>query len=90
MALYNVIRTPKSTTRYRLLKPVTAVKLAEHPGSSLRSPTQTLVKIPAASVLEAEGSAAASGLINVFFNGEAFSVFFEDLRENGEVVVTAP
>lgn len=86
-----MVRTPKSTTRYRLVKPVTAVKLAEHPGSSLRTPTQTLVKIPAAAVLEAEGSPAASGLINIIFNGEAFAVFFEDLHENGEVVdVTAP
>ena len=30
--------------RYKVSKPLQAVKLAEHPGSSLRDPTGTLVR----------------------------------------------
>ena len=75
------MRNPGPTTRYKVLKPLQAVKLAEHPGSSLRDPTPTLVQIPAEVVVEIEGSVAASGLINVLWNGEVFSVFNEDLQE---------
>lgn len=71
---------------YRLSKPVRAVKMQEHPGSSLRSPTGTLLEIPDNAVVELEGRADASGLSNVFWNGEVFAVFCEDLEENGQIV----
>lgn len=67
---------------YRLHRPVQAVKLAEQPGSSLRTPTETLVAIPAGAVVAAEGAAGPSGLITVLWEGEAFSVFYEDLTDN--------
>jgi hypothetical protein len=66
-----------------------AVKLEEHPGSSLRNPTDTLVEIPADSVLELEGRVASSGLVNVLWDGGAFSVFYEDLQENAQVLTPA-
>jgi hypothetical protein len=66
-----------------------AVKLAEHPGSSLRDPTGTLVQIPAEMIIEIEGGVAQSGLINVLWNGEVFSVFHEDLEEKAGPVSAA-
>jgi len=66
-----------------------AVKLEEHPGSSLRNPTDKLVEIPADSVLELEGRVASSGLVNVLWDGGAFSVFYEDLQENAQVLTPA-
>lgn len=72
--------------RYKLSTVVHAVKLAEHPGSSLRDPTGTLVEIPADSILEPEGNVGKSGLINVIWKGEAFSVFYEDLQEKAVLV----
>lgn len=72
--------------RYKLSTVVHAVKLAEHPGSSLRDPTGTLVEIPADSILEPEGNVGKSGLINVIWKGEAFSVFYEDLQEKAVIV----
>ena len=79
----------KVAAHYRLTSPVRAVKLVEHPGSKLRSPTQTLIEIPPEVVVEAEGSPSNSGLINVLWKGEAFSVFFEDLRDGAEIVDSA-
>jgi hypothetical protein len=70
--------------RYKLFQPVNAVKLKEHPGSTLRDPTGTLVEIPANAVVEPEGIAAPSGLINILWGGNAFSVLYEDLREKGQ------
>jgi hypothetical protein len=67
--------------RYKVAKPLQAVKLAEHPGSSLRDPTGTLVQIPAEVIIEIEGTVAESGLVNILWNGEVFSVFNEDLQE---------
>ena len=72
--------------RYRVRRPLQAVKLEEHPGSSLRNPTDKLVEIPADSVLELEGRVASSGLVNVLWDGGAFSVFYEDLQENAQVL----
>ncbi|HEV2202011.1 MAG TPA: hypothetical protein VGR73_19500 [Bryobacteraceae bacterium] len=63
-----------------------AVKMQDHPGSSLRNATGTLLEIPADAVVEMEGLAAPSGLSNVLWNGEAFAVFYEDLEENGQIV----
>jgi hypothetical protein len=80
------IRPP---TRYKLHGPLQAVKLAEHPGSSLRDPTGTLIQIPADVVIELEGGVDESGLVNVVWNGEAFSVFHEDLQETGAPVGAA-
>jgi hypothetical protein len=77
---------PRPAVRYRLSKPVTAVKMEEHPGSSLRNATGTLVKIPADAVVELEGTAAPSGLSNVLWNGDAFAVFYADLEENAQIV----
>ena len=57
----------QSGVRYRLFKPVRAVKLEEHPGSSLRNPTETLVEIPSDAIVELEGAAAPSGLSNVLW-----------------------
>jgi hypothetical protein len=51
-----------------------------------RDPTGTLIEIPMESILEVEGEVAHSGLINVLWNGEAFSVFYEDLRESVEAL----
>lgn len=75
--------------RYKVRKPLQAVKLAEHPGSTLRDPTGTLVQIPAEVVVEIEGGVAESGLVNVVWNGEAFSVFHEDLQEKAVPVNAA-
>lgn len=71
--------------RFKLSSPVNAVKLREHPGSSLRSPTDILVEIPADAVIELEGVVARSGLINVFWNGDVFSVFHEDFEKSTRV-----
>jgi hypothetical protein len=62
------------------------VKLEEHPGSSLRNPTDTLIEIPANVEVELEGTVGSSGLINVLWRGGAFSVFYEDLAERAKVV----
>jgi hypothetical protein len=69
--------------------PLQAVKLAEHPGSTLRDPTGTLIQIPAEVIVEIEGSVTKSGLVNIFWNGEVFSVFNEDLQEKAEPVDVA-
>jgi hypothetical protein len=83
------MRNPGTATRYKVLQPPQAVKLAEHPGSSLRDPTGTLVQIPSEGIVEIEGVAAESGLINVLWNGEVFSVFHEDLHEKASPVSEA-
>jgi len=74
----------KKTVRYQLLAPLQAVRLESHHGSSLRDPTADLIEIPAGSVIETEGHADSSGLINILWNGQAFSVFDEDLREKAQ------
>lgn len=81
-----MMSAPKPPVHYKVSIPLQAVKLEEHPGSSLRDPTGTLVEIPANVVLEVEGGVAQSGLVNVLWNGEAFSVFYEDLQEKGCIV----
>ncbi len=78
--------SPKTPARYKVAIPLQAVKLAPHPGSSLRDPTPVLVEIPAESIIESEGQVAGSGLINVLWNGDAFSVFYEDLQEKAEIL----
>jgi hypothetical protein len=78
--------SPKTPARYRVSIPLPAVKLEPHPGSSLRDPTAVLVEIPVDSIIESEGQAEPSGLINVLWNGDAFSVFYEDLREKAEIL----
>ncbi len=83
------MRNHRTPVRYKVLKPLQAVKMAEHPGSTLRDPTGTLVQIPAEVIVELEGSAAPSGLINVLWNGEVFSVFHEDLQEKAGPVSAA-
>jgi hypothetical protein len=83
------MRSSKSSIRYKVSEPLQAVKLAEHPGSSLRDPTGTLIQIPAQVIVEIEGSVTQSGLINILWNGEVFSVFNEDLQEKAEPVGTA-
>jgi hypothetical protein len=75
------VRNTVPPIRYKVRKPLQAVKLAEHPGSSLRDPTGTLIQIPVEVIVEAEGGAGESGLINIHWNGEVFSVFNEDLQE---------
>ena len=59
------MRSSKSSIRYKVSEPLQAVKLTEHPGSSLRDPTGTLVQIPAEVIIEIEGGVAQSGLINI-------------------------
>jgi hypothetical protein len=76
----------KTPARYKLSTSLHAVKLEPHPGSSLRNPTTTLVEIPAESIVESEGQVAGSGLINVLWKGDAFSVFYEDLLEKAQLV----
>ncbi len=83
------MRNTGPPVRYKVSEPLQAVKLAEHPGSSLRDPTATLVQIPAEMIIEIEGGVAESGLINVLWNGEVFSVFNEDLEEKAGPVSTA-
>jgi hypothetical protein len=78
--------SPKTPARYRIAIPLQAVKLEPHPGSSLRDPTGVLVEIPADSIIESEGQVAQSGLINVLWPGEAFSVFYEDLQEKAQIL----
>ena len=78
------MRSSKPYLRYRLSKPLQAVKLAEHPGSSLRDPTATLIQIPAEVIVEFYGVVLQSGLVNILWNGEVFSVFNEDLQERAE------
>ena len=73
---------------YKLSTALQGVKLENHPGSSLRDPTETLVQIPPESILESEGNVAQSGLINVLWNGGAFSVYYEDLREKAVIVTS--
>jgi hypothetical protein len=80
------MRSSKPYIRYKVSEPLQAVKLAEHPGSTLRDPTGTLIQIPAEVIVELEGSVTQSGLINVLWNGEVFSVFNEDLQEKAEPV----
>jgi hypothetical protein len=76
----------RQPVRYKLHRPVNAVKLEEHPGSTLRSPTGTLVEIPADMIVEQEGSVAASGLINILWGGDAYSVFYEDLKDKAQAL----
>jgi len=83
------MRNAKLPVRYRVSEPLQAVKLAEHPGSSLRDPTGMLIQIPAEVIVEIEGGVAQSGLINVLWNGEVFSVFNEDLQERAAPVGAA-
>jgi hypothetical protein len=80
------MQASRSPVRYKLSQPVNAVRLEEHPGSSLRDPTGTLVEIPANAVVEPEGIAAPSGLINILWDGNAFSVFYDDLKEKAELL----
>jgi len=80
------MRKGSKPVRYKLSGPVKAVKLAEQPGSSLRSPTATLIEIPAEATVELEGVAGPSGLANILWDGNAFSVFYEDLQENARTV----
>lgn len=82
--------TPISPVRYKISTPIHAVKLAEHPGSSLRNPTEILIDIPADVVVELETRAAPkAGLVNVLWNGDAFSVYYEDLQEKAQIVTPA-
>jgi hypothetical protein len=78
--------SPKASARYRVSLPLQAVKLEPHPGSTLRDPTTVLIEIPADSIIESEGHVAGSGLINVLWKGDAFSVFYDDLREKAEIL----
>jgi hypothetical protein len=77
---------PVSRVHCKLSQPVTAVELQEHPGSTIKSPTDTLVRIPPDAVIELEGTVAPSGLINVVWDGQAFSVFYEDLTTSGQLI----
>lgn len=82
------MRGPRPPVRYKVGVPIHAVKLEAHPGSSLPDPTGTLVEIPVDAIIEVEGQAARSGLINVLWKGEVFAVFNEDLQEKASLVNT--
>ena len=84
-----MLRAPSPPVRYKLSAPIQAVKLAEHPGSSLRNPTEVLIDIPADVIVELEGRAPQAGLVNVLWNGEAFSVYYDDLQEQAQLVTPA-
>ena len=75
--------TDPQRRQLQLLSPLPAVKLEEHPGSRLRNPTQTLLMIPTGAIVETEGI-ASRGLINVLWNGDAYSVFDEDLENSAK------
>jgi hypothetical protein len=83
------MRSQKPRVRYKVSKPLPAVKLEEHPGSTLRNPTGVLIEIPADVVIELEGTVARSGLINILWQSEAFSVFYDDLQEKAQILGTA-
>jgi hypothetical protein len=68
--------------RFKLSNSISAVKLEDHPGSSLRNPTEILLEIPAGAVVEIEGALSRSGLIDILWNGDAFSVYYEDFDKN--------
>lgn len=76
---------PESRRRIKLSAPIRAVKLQDQPGSTLRNPTETMMEIPANAIVELGGIVAPSGLCNVIWNGNAFSIFYEDLTENRQV-----
>jgi len=81
------MRDPTLRVYYKLSAPVHAVKLEPHPGSSLRDPTGILIMIPEGVTIELESaSAPASGLVNVLWDGHAYSVFFGDLQEKAQLV----
>jgi hypothetical protein len=78
--VHKVDLVPESEpARFTLSESVSAVKLKEHPGSSLRSPTETLIHIPAGARIEIEGAVSKSGLVNIRWNGDVFSVFYDDV-----------
>ena len=80
------MRGRQPPVRYKVAVPIHAVKLEAHPGSSLRDPTGTLIEIPVDAIIEIEGPTARSGLVNVLWNGQAYSVFHEDLQEKAHIV----
>ena len=81
------MRGPSPRVYYKLSAPVHAVKLEAHPGSSLRDPTGILIMIPADVTIELESAATpASGLVDVLWNDQAYSVFFGDLQEKAHIV----
>jgi hypothetical protein len=82
------MRGRQPPVRYKVSAPIHAVKLEARPGSSLPDPTGTLVEIPVEAIVEADGQAGRSGLINVVWNGEVFSVFNEDLQEKAQIVTS--
>ncbi|HEY6391708.1 MAG TPA: hypothetical protein VIX89_10550 [Bryobacteraceae bacterium] len=80
------MRGPNPRVYYKLSAPVHAVKLEPHPGSSLRDPTGVLIMIPAGVTIELESaSPPASGLVDVLWDGHAYSVFFGDLQEKAQI-----
>jgi hypothetical protein len=79
-------RTGRPLVRYRITSAIAAVKLEERPGSSLRDPTEILVKIPAGVFVELDGAVAPSGLVTVIWEQDAYAVFYEDLTGVGQVV----
>jgi hypothetical protein len=79
-------RMTRPLVRYRITSAIAAVKLEEHPGSSLRDPTGILVKIPAGVFVELDGIVAPSGLVTVLWEQNAYAVFYEDLTGVGQVV----
>ncbi len=76
----------RSRRRYKLSAPVSAVRLEDQPGSSLRRPTSTLIEIPPDVVIELEGAVGPSGLVSILWAGAAFSVYYEDLQERAQLV----
>jgi hypothetical protein len=80
------MQTSRAHARYKLSAPISAVRLEEHPGSSLRTPTSILIQIPADVIVEMEGPVAPSGLVSILWAGEAFSVYYEDLEENAHIL----
>jgi len=81
------MRGPNQRVYYTLSAPIHAVKLEPHPGSSLRDPTGILIMIPVDVTIELESPAPpASGLVDVLWNDQAYSVFFEDLQEKAHIV----
>lgn len=82
------MRGRQPPARYKVAVPIHAVKLEARPGSSLPDPTGTLVEIPIDAIVEVEGQAGRSGLVNVLWNCQVFSVFNEDLQEKAQIVTT--
>ncbi|MDQ6759766.1 MAG: hypothetical protein M3Z32_07875 [Acidobacteriota bacterium] len=78
--------SPPSGQRFRVTKPLRAVKL--HPDADRSIDNEGfLVQIPAGEVVETDGQTRVSGLRNVIWRGEFYALFEEDLLARSTAVL---